>query len=653
MASPREHDDPAAVAAGEEEEDDFWAPKATSAGTMVVYGESPSALAKTPAEAQHEPPSGSGLVGNGYHTQAFSKFIDGGRLGPTPQCCGSHSQPSSPTISATTSSAVSAATSAAPCATSATESPAPAPLPSQPVAARVSLSNGAEVIVRECPSSSWEGGSVWPPAHALVQLLDAAEDGVTSKHPGALSRPTLASASVLELGAGCGLSGIAAAHLGARRVVLSDLPVALPTLRANVLANGFQPQAALGSEPGHSSPTIEVTALDWTAASQPLLSNGKTFDLILAAECLYHEDMVLPLLRTAHRACALEGEGRGGGQLLLAGIIGSSAVRAFREIAPRFFAAIDPLTLPGEAQAQPTSRAPHRLSKPLPLVLPPAPLPSNHSARLELLGQYVWPAALCLAEHVMRGGIGGGIGGRVGRGGGGGGGMSVVELGCGGTGLPGIAAALSGGEGTRVLLSDKHEELIRLVNEAIADNGCQDRCKAAVYSWGDAMGAELAFGGARQVGKVLVPRHPLQREGGDEVEVVEEEEEPFGIDLILGADCLYSISTAGAFADALDQLATPPRDFRSREEGDNGGGSRGTSGGTRVLICCEQRWSVGESLEILKDRGWAATALGVPWRVPEAQRGLFHDRILEMGEGTCTVYELHKSEGGAQRPIVC
>ena len=287
---------------------------------------------------------------------------------------------------------------------------------------------------------------------------------------------------------------------------------------------------------------------------------------------------------------------------------------------------------------------------------PPAPLPSSHSARLELLGQHVWPAALCLAEHVMRGGTGGGTGGGVGRGGGkGGGGISVVELGCGGTGLPGIAAALSGGEGTRVFLSDKHEELIRLVNEAIADNGCQDRCKAAAYSWGDAMGAELAFGDARQVGGVLAPRRPLQREGRDEeeVEAVVEEEEPFGIDLILGADCLYSVSTAGAFADALDQLATPPRVVRGREEGDNGGGTRATSGGTRVLICCEQRWSVGESLEILKDRGWAATALGVPWRVPEAQRALLHDRILEMGEGPCTVYELHKSECGAQRPIAC
>ena len=208
----------------------------------------------------------------------------------------------------------------------------------------VTLRDGRKVVIDECATGSWEGGNVWPPALELVSHLDAIQ----------LQSGLVASSAILECGSGCGLVGIAAALLGAR-VVLSDLPVALPTLVANAAANGLV-----------VDDTIEVAVLDWTEVEQTLLASGRLFDLVIASECLYDPEMVLPLLRTAHRACEPNGS------LLLAGIIGSECVSLFRRHVQRFFGECVALPNPGtpELEPPPTPRAIHRISKPHAAVLP-------------------------------------------------------------------------------------------------------------------------------------------------------------------------------------------------------------------------------------------------------------------------------------------
>ena len=130
---------------------------------------------------------------------------------------------------------------------------APPPPSSAPIASQVPLCNGRVAIVRESEGSLWEGGRVWPPAAPLATMLDAAEH---------VSHSELADARVLELGAGCGLVGIATALLGARSVTLSDLPLALPTLNANVAANGLVPrtvgEAAEAYAEGHDARAEQV-----------------------------------------------------------------------------------------------------------------------------------------------------------------------------------------------------------------------------------------------------------------------------------------------------------------------------------------------------------------------------------------------------------
>jgi predicted nicotinamide N-methyase len=92
------------------------------------------------------------------------------------------------------------------------------------------------------------------------------------------------------LGAGCGLVGIAAACLyPTASVTLTDLPAALPALRANIERN----RAVLGPDTGR----VRAMALDWTA--QPLnIEHTSPYDLVLASDVIWLVDLVDPFLDT-------------------------------------------------------------------------------------------------------------------------------------------------------------------------------------------------------------------------------------------------------------------------------------------------------------------------------------------------------------------
>ena len=142
--------------------------------------------------------------------------------------------------------------------------------------------------------------------------------------------------------------------------------------------------------------------------------------------------------------------------------------------------------------------------------------PSAAADGIDLLGSGVWPAALVMAEalqapewaRVLRN-------------------ADVLELGSGGSGYAGIAAALSGGSSCTVTLSDKQPQLVADAQEALLDNHLQ-RCAAIVYSWGDEAAVELH---ARR------------------------------FDVLLASDCFYSHGTC-----ALPAAALMPgtRSFESR-----------------------------------------------------------------------------------------
>jgi hypothetical protein len=87
---------------------------------------------------------------------------------------------------------------------------------------------------RELPAST--AYKVWPAAYDLAHRLSVLN---------------IAGKSVLELGAGCGLPGLAAWCVGARRVLLTDVAENIPRLSQLIEQNG-------------ASSAVAVAELDWT-----------------------------------------------------------------------------------------------------------------------------------------------------------------------------------------------------------------------------------------------------------------------------------------------------------------------------------------------------------------------------------------------------
>jgi predicted nicotinamide N-methyase len=93
--------------------------------------------------------------------------------------------------------------------------------------------------------------------------------------------------NVLELGAGCGIVGIALAHFfhaNVARLILTDLPEASDILTHN-----------LSLLPTKKSPTHLV--LDWFAPLPPSVA-ATPWHLIFVADCTYNPDVVPALVQT-------------------------------------------------------------------------------------------------------------------------------------------------------------------------------------------------------------------------------------------------------------------------------------------------------------------------------------------------------------------
>ena len=112
-------------------------------------------------------------------------------------------------------------------------------------------------------------------------------------------------AAVLELGAGCGLPGLACWAAGAASVVLTDLQENLARLDTIVAAN-LASAAVIAASATNSAATTSTTpvssdvataVVDW-CAPLPAAILARRWDVVLAADCVFWPRLFAPLLRT-------------------------------------------------------------------------------------------------------------------------------------------------------------------------------------------------------------------------------------------------------------------------------------------------------------------------------------------------------------------
>ena len=95
------------------------------------------------------------------------------------------------------------------------------------------------------------------------------------------------SQSCSELGCGTGVVGLSAAGLGGE-VVLTDLPVYIPSVMENIQANLDTTSRTGGS--------VSAAPLDWREEVPPSLRAAA--DLVLVCDCIYYEASLTPLIDT-------------------------------------------------------------------------------------------------------------------------------------------------------------------------------------------------------------------------------------------------------------------------------------------------------------------------------------------------------------------
>lgn len=114
-------------------------------------------------------------------------------------------------------------------------------------------------------SDVWLGTELWPAATVLTNFID--QDATWRSR---LSRARC----VIDLGSGTGACGLAAAALGASRVLLTDMISLVPTLQDNAISNGFAP------------PGVTCMALAWGDALPTAELRQTGADVVLMSDCL-------------------------------------------------------------------------------------------------------------------------------------------------------------------------------------------------------------------------------------------------------------------------------------------------------------------------------------------------------------------------------
>ncbi|KAJ2444468.1 hypothetical protein GGF42_006292 [Coemansia sp. RSA 2424] len=111
----------------------------------------------------------------------------------------------------------------------------------------------------------------------------------------------LTAMNIIELGAGCGLVGVALHRLGARRVVVTDQRRMMKVLGKNVdLAKTTTTGGGL----------LLATEYDWEKGAEDQSVVREAVDLVVVSDCVYHENVVPLLVGAMADVCGSRKDGR-------------------------------------------------------------------------------------------------------------------------------------------------------------------------------------------------------------------------------------------------------------------------------------------------------------------------------------------------------
>ena len=147
---------------------------------------------------------------------------------------------------------------------------------------RCHVRDAGMLLLEQATDSHNLGLSVWDASLVLTKFMDL--------HPAQYGRAKVSGKRVLELGAGCGLAGIYLATLGAS-VILTDLAPILGLLQKNVNTN-------MGGLDANLRGDTLVTEFDWCHRPIPEGLVPGSFDMIIAADCVYSSALVEPFARS-------------------------------------------------------------------------------------------------------------------------------------------------------------------------------------------------------------------------------------------------------------------------------------------------------------------------------------------------------------------
>jgi len=174
------------------------------------------------------------------------------------------------------------------------------------------------IRIKQNQSSLLTGTTIWDASHVLGDYLN----NIFRKKSNSISKAPLQGKYCLELGSGCGLTGILVTLLGAN-TVLTDRKDTLFILEDNVGSNvpNFSKTQTAFREDTENETTKEldngmtttigqalVKELDWEQPVSKDIYDPETpdhleYDYVLAADCVFNIEMLDPFINTLVRVC--------------------------------------------------------------------------------------------------------------------------------------------------------------------------------------------------------------------------------------------------------------------------------------------------------------------------------------------------------------